>query len=85
MFIHKLLNSIKKKKVISLHNKGKNLRDFTYIDDVVNILIKSTKKNFKNKILNICKSKPIKNTSLIKVITNLYRKKARLNLIGKFK
>ncbi len=85
MFIHKLLNSIKKNKLISLHNHGKNYRDFTYIDDVVNVLVKSVNKNFQNDILNICKSKPIKNNKLIKIISNLYGKKAKLNLIGKVK
>ena len=44
MFIHKLLNALKKNKQINIHNKGKNLRDFTYIDDVVKILV-----NFNNK------------------------------------
>ena len=32
------------KKKIKLHNQGKNLRDFTYIDDVTSVLENSIKK-----------------------------------------
>ena len=60
MFIHKLLNALKKNKQINIHNKGKNLRDFTYVDDVVKILINFSIINNKVKILNIARSKPVK-------------------------
>ena len=33
MFIHKLLNSIEKKKIIQLYNAGLNYRDFTFVED----------------------------------------------------
>ena len=44
MFIHKFLNSIKNKNKIFLHNNGLNYRDFTYIDDLIKILILTLKK-----------------------------------------
>ena len=72
MFIHKFLNSIKNKKKIFLHNNGLNYRDFTYVDDLIKILILTLKKFPKDKILNICRSKPIKTTNLVKLINNLY-------------
>ena len=72
MFIHKFLNSIKNKKKILLHNNGLNYRDFTYVDDLIKILILTLKKLPKDKILNICRSKPIKTTNLVKLINNLY-------------
>ena len=45
MFIHKLLNAIKKKNTIKLYNNGLNFRDFTYVDDVVKILKNLFRKN----------------------------------------
>jgi nucleoside-diphosphate-sugar epimerase len=72
MFIHKFLNSIKYKKKIYLHNNGLNFRDFTYIDDLLKILVMTLKKMPKRKLLNICRSKPIKTTSLVKLINKIY-------------
>ena len=72
MFIHKFLNSIKNKKKIFLHNNGLNYRDFTYIDDLIKILILTLKKFPKDKLLNICRSKPIKTINLVKLIINFY-------------
>lgn len=82
MFIHKLLNCIKKKKIISLHNNGLNFRDFTYIDDVVKIFIKSLKHNYKNNIFNICRSKPIKTIKLVQLIEKIYGRKSEKKLTG---
>ena len=60
MFIHKFLNSIKKNKKIKLYNNGLNFRDFTYVKDVVKILLKTLKVFPLSKVINICRSKPIK-------------------------
>ena len=82
MFIHRLLNALKKNKRINIHNKGKNLRDFTYIDDVVKILTNFSLIKNKIKILNIARSKPIKNIDLIYEIKKiLRRKKENFNFI----
>jgi UDP-glucuronate 4-epimerase len=72
MFIHKFLNSIKKNKKILLHNNGMNYRDFTFVDDLVKILISTMKKIPIDKILNICRSKPIKTTHLVNLINKIY-------------
>jgi len=72
MFIHKFLNSIKKNKKILLHNNGMNFRDFTYVDDLIKILILTMKKIPTNKTLNICRSKPIKTTYLVNLINKIY-------------
>lgn len=75
MLILKLLTHLKKKKVISIYNFGKYLRDFTYIDDVVKIIFKlSLKKNIKIKTFNICASKPIEINQILKLM-NFYSKK----------
>ncbi len=83
MFIHKFLYSMKKNKEINIYNSGKNLRDFTYIDDVSKILIKSLNKKIYNKILNICRSNPILTNKLIDLLISNYsnRKKVKLNKI----
>ena len=78
MFIHKYLNAIKNNKKINLHNNGSNYRDFTYVEDLIKILIRSLSKFSKEKTLNICRSKPIKTTELISMIDKLYRNKKDL-------
>ena len=40
MLYLKYLNAIKKGKIINLYNFGNHTRDFTYIDDVSEILLK---------------------------------------------
>ena len=81
MFIHKFLKHIKLNKLINIHNNGLNFRDFTFVDDVVKILEKSLKKNITNKIINICRSKPILTKKLIKIILKHYP--AKKNLLKK--
>ena len=85
MFIHKLLNSIKKNQKIYLYNNGQNLRDFTYIDDVLKIFQMCIKKLPKNNILNICRSKPIKTIELVKIIEKIYRKHSNKKYLGVIK
>ena len=82
MFIHKFLNAIKNNMEINLHNNGLNFRDFTYVYDVVKILNKSANKDLNNKIFNICRSKPILTTDLVKMILKIYgAKKVKLKKI----
>ena len=69
MLIYSLINKIKSYKKIILYNNGNNFRDFTFIDDVTEILIKGAMLNsIKNKIFNVCASKPIKIIYLLKFI-----------------
>ena len=69
MFMIKYLNAIYNKKKFYLNNFGKHIRDFTYIEDVTNILIQlRNKKISNNNIYNICSNKPI---GLIKIIKYL--------------
>ena len=74
MFIHKFLNSIKRKKKIKLYNSGLNFRDFTYVDDLIKILIKSiNNKSINKKIINICRSKPILTIEIVKLILKNFK------------
>ena len=67
---------------IDVYN-GNLKRDFTYIDDVINILFKISNSKLKNKYLfniyNIAASNPKKLTYFIKVIEKVIGKKARIN------
>ena len=79
MLIMKYLIAVKKNLKFLLYNKGDHFRDFTYIDDAVNIceeiIFKKIKKNFD--IFNICSSKPLHITKIIKEI-NEYTKKPKI-------
>ena len=78
MFLLKIFNSIYNKKVFELNNFGNHHRDFTYIDDVIDILLIMMKKKFKNKnnIFNICSNRP---QNIMKLTDYIYKN------IGKFK
>ncbi len=75
-----IFNSLNNKK-FELFNHGNHTRDFTYIDDVTNILVKLVNKKIsKHEIFNICSSKPI---HLKKVITKLNKFLKKTKIIKK--
>lgn len=80
MFIWKMCDNIFFNKKINIHNNGKHLRDFTYIDDAIAMLMKIIKnKNLKKfNIFNICNSRPEK---LSKVLT-IFKKIKKLRNIN---
>ena len=89
MLYLKYLSAIKKGKTINLYNFGNHTRDFTYIDDVSEILLKlahiKNKKYFQNNIMNICSGKPIRLKDYLKFIEKLYGKKCKTKKIAKQK
>jgi len=79
MFIYSTVKKINKNKEIILYNHGKSLRDFTYIDDVVKVFMKSISKKINNNpIVNICSSKPINILTITNIIGKILRKKIRI-------
>ena len=72
MLILKYLLAAKKRKNFELFNYGDHYRDFTYIDDAIQIILKLSKLKIKKRfdIFNICSSKPIKITEVLKIINN---------------
>lgn len=70
MLIYKILNCFDNKKIFFLNNNGNHTRDFTYIDDAVSIVTKLINKKLKrnNNIFNICNSRMVKLTHLIKLM-----------------
>ena len=85
MFIPKIINKIKNNKIIDIYNKGKHHRDFTYIDDIKNIIYKLST-NFNRyrteNIYNICSGKVVNIMSVVKNIEKNTNKKAKLKYIS---
>ena len=79
MMYLKYLIASKKNMNFNLYNKGNHYRDFTYIDDAINICELLINKNLKKKfdIFNICSSKPLLITKFIREI-NKYVKKPKI-------
>ena len=76
MFIMKYIMASINNKIFNLNNHGYHFRDFTYIEDVNNILYlmlkKKTKKN--HDVFNICSSSPQKITNIIKTLNKYFIK-----------
>ena len=78
MLILKFLKSAKNNQIFYLNNNGNHWRDFTYIDDVVENLIRLLNKKFSdNLILNICSNRPI----LVKELIDYLSKKINYSKI----
>ena len=67
-----VMDSYQKKSFFYLNDSGKHFRDFTYIKDVVSILNKLIKVNFKNnfELFNVCSNRPIKVIKIVNEIKN---------------
>lgn len=87
MAIYKFVNSAVKNKEITLHNNGIHYRDFTYVTDVINYIIKLIPKASKNKIkfnlFNIGSGESIKLINLIKIIEKKLNKKIKVKKVKK--
>lgn len=83
----KFTDSAFKNKKITVHNKGKHYRDFTYIDDVVETILKI--KNFKPKnnyeIYNVCSGKAISLKYFISLVEKITNKKLKKQYVKKQK
>lgn len=81
MAIYKFTEGIINNNTIKLYNFGKHLRDFTYIDDVVDAIELVTNRTPKQKnyfeIYNIGSGKPKKLIYFLKVIEKILKKKAK--------
>ena len=83
MFYLKYLEAIRKKRTIQINNFGNHSRDFTYISDVVEILIKLLGAKIKNnnEVYNICSSKPIPLMKMVNILNILTNKKAKIKKV----
>ncbi len=81
MLINKYLDASFNKRKFYLNNYGRGERDFTYIYDVVDVILKLRKKYIKkNEIFNICGNKTTKIQSVLKILEN---EAPTLNIIQK--
>jgi len=82
MSLFKFTDLIQTSKKIELYNSGDHERDFTYIDDCINILVKIIKKPVKRKIpfniINVGSGKPKKLLYFLSLIEKKLNKKAKI-------
>jgi UDP-glucuronate 4-epimerase len=80
MAMYKFSKSIEQNKNLELYNRGNHIRDFTFIDDVINYLDKFKNKKQKNffEIFNICSNKPISLIKYLNIIEKSLKKKAKV-------
>ena len=85
MALFKFSEKIIKNQKIDLYNNGRHMRDFTFIDDAINMVLKLIHKIPKNKIpiqtFNIASGKPIKLFKYLNLIEKNLNKKAKINYL----
>ncbi len=82
MSLFKFTKAILDSKTVNLFNFGNHVRDFTYIDDVINAIVKLIPKPSRKKIpyaiYNIASSKPRNLKFFLKIIEKFLDKKAKI-------
>ena len=85
MAIYEFASKIKLGKTIKLFNRGNHYRDFTYIKDVINYIIKLIGKNSKESIpfqvFNVGNGKTRSLKEFISIIEDFFSKKAKFKLL----
>ena len=81
MALYIFTEKILKNQVINVFNHGQMVRDFTYIDDIINGICSAIKNNFKNELFNLGSSKSEQITKMIRIIEDSLGKKARINFV----
>ena len=82
MALFKFTKSILGNKALELYNNGKHVRDFTYIDDVINYIFKLIfvipKKNIPYKIYNVGSNNPKRLKAFLQYIEKSLNRKAKV-------
>jgi UDP-glucuronate 4-epimerase len=80
MFLANTLKKLSNNSPITVYNNGNHYRDFTYVGDVVKILIKSIlyPAPIRNRIFNICASQPVKLLDLLRIINLKINNKSKI-------
>lgn len=73
--------SILEGETIKKFGEAESYRDFTYIDDIINGIIKALKKEYDFEIFNLGSGKPEKLNNFIKLIERLTKKKAAVEIL----
>jgi len=83
MAIHKFTRLMSQGKSISMFGDGKSERDYTYIDDIVEGILKAIQKNFRFEIFNLGNSTTIKLRDLINCIEDKLKIRAKIEQLPK--
>jgi len=81
MLLIKILLNIYYDRTLKIYNYGNYYRDFTYIDDVIKILLLSIKIKTNGKIFNLSGSKPVKIISFIEKVKKISKKNIKMNFM----
>ena len=76
--IYKFFMKILNNEAIEVYGDGTTSRDYTYIDDIINAIIKVSKKKFQYEIFNIGSDTPVCLIDLIKMIEKITSKQAQI-------
>jgi len=82
MAYFKFTKALFEDKPIDVYNFGRLSRDFTYIDDIIDGILKAINYNFDFEIINLGNNKPINLLYFIKVIEEAAGKKAKKKMMG---
>ena len=78
MAISKFIESMKKNEKIFIHGNGEQVRDFTYVDDVVNATISAIESGCKNEIFNVSGGSQSSLINLVKMLQKLLESNSEL-------
>lgn len=68
---------------ITIYGDGKQIRDFTYIDDIVKANLLAMESPVEGEVFNVGSSRPIKLIEVIKILEKLVGKKANIEFMHK--
>jgi nucleoside-diphosphate-sugar epimerase len=85
MAIHKFVNAILNEREIEIFGDGEQLRDFTFVDDVIDALVLASQSGLSGEVFNIGGSRTISVNALIKCVENITGKKARARYVERQK
>jgi UDP-glucuronate 4-epimerase len=81
MAVYRFVQALERGEEISLYNYGNMIRDFTYVDDVVESVVRLLEKPSKQPILNVGGGQPIMLRKLVEQIELATGKTARMRLM----
>ena len=79
MAMYIFANKIQNNEPINVFNHGKMMRDFTYIDDIIDGVVSALDKNYECEVFNLGNNKSEKLMSVVSIIENKLEKKAQVN------
>lgn len=78
MAIYKFAKNILEEKPITVYGEGKLKRDYTYVSDTVDGIIKALKKKFSYEIFNIGSGRPVEIIQIVRLLEQNLNKKAKI-------